>query len=174
MKGRIVERALFLIGQQNTGKSTQMRSMFRDRRFGTAGKIPLKNGPRKVHLSGERTLLLRKNSPHEKGEDLKTYLDSIDGDMGVGRWCLASSLHPHKSGDTPAAPEMIAGFKRRFRPERTRVCILSPIQNGVILDEGLTATLRKRLHAIGSEVFMIDATRETANGLILADFFDFT
>ena len=174
MNGRIVERALFLVGRQDTGKSTQMRSMFLDKRFGTAGQVPLKSGPRKVHLSGERTLLLRKNSPHEKGDDLKSYLDSIDGDMGLGRWCIAASLHPQESTYMPAADEVVASFGKRFRPERTRVCILSPIKTGAVLPDRLTGPLRKRLHALGSEVLTIDASRKTANGLMLADFFDFT
>ena len=34
---RHFERALFLIGDSGTGKSTQLRSLFRDWRFGTNG-----------------------------------------------------------------------------------------------------------------------------------------
>jgi hypothetical protein len=34
------ERALFIVGEQNSGKSTQLRSMFRDVRLGTSGIVP--------------------------------------------------------------------------------------------------------------------------------------
>ena len=34
------ERALFIVGEQNSGKSTQLRSMFSDPRLGSDGSVP--------------------------------------------------------------------------------------------------------------------------------------
>jgi hypothetical protein len=34
------ERALFVVGEPNSGKSNQLRSLFRDIRLGTGGTIP--------------------------------------------------------------------------------------------------------------------------------------
>ena len=36
-----VERALFIVGDPNTGKSVQIRSMFRDIRLSGDGQVPL-------------------------------------------------------------------------------------------------------------------------------------
>ncbi len=38
-----IERALFVVGEPNDGKSTQLRSLFSDRRFGPDGKVPAEN-----------------------------------------------------------------------------------------------------------------------------------
>ena len=38
-----IERALFVIGDQDTGKSTQLRSMFLDGRLGNQGEVPTEN-----------------------------------------------------------------------------------------------------------------------------------
>ena len=68
---RYVERALFLIGNQNTGKSTQLRSMFLDWRLSMQGQIPTShNLADSYQLSNERWLYLRLTSPHEADEAL--------------------------------------------------------------------------------------------------------
>jgi hypothetical protein len=66
------ERALFIIGEPNSGKSTQLRSMFRDVRLGTGGTVPTpRNLPEMYRLSNERCLYLRLTSPNEAGEWIK-------------------------------------------------------------------------------------------------------
>ena len=63
------ERALFVVGEQNSGKSTQLRSMFHDVRLGTEGTIPAATNLREMYrLSNERCLYIRLTSPHERGE----------------------------------------------------------------------------------------------------------
>ena len=63
---RYVERALFLIGDQSTGKSTQLRSMFLDQRLGKMGQIPSDHNLMESYpLSNGRRLYLRLSSPHE-------------------------------------------------------------------------------------------------------------
>jgi hypothetical protein len=65
------ERALFVVGEPNSGKSNQLRSMFRDVRLGTGGDIPMeKRLPELYRLSNERCLYLRLTSPHEAGESI--------------------------------------------------------------------------------------------------------
>ena len=52
-----IERALFVIGDQDTGKSTQLRSMFLDWHLGTQGEVPTASNVRKTYaLSNERWL----------------------------------------------------------------------------------------------------------------------
>jgi hypothetical protein len=63
------ERALFVVGEPNSGKGNQLRSMFRDLRFGTHGDLPAGKSLDEVHrLSNERSLDLRLTSPHEAKE----------------------------------------------------------------------------------------------------------
>ena len=63
------ERALFIVGEPDAGKSTQLRSMFCDVRLGTNGHIPAKaNLAGMYRLSNERCLYIRLTSPHERGE----------------------------------------------------------------------------------------------------------
>ncbi|HEV7676341.1 MAG TPA: hypothetical protein VGQ12_17550 [Candidatus Angelobacter sp.] len=65
------ERALFVVGDPDAGKSNQLRSMFRDVRLGTGGKIPKeKKLPELYRLSNERCLYLRLTSPHKRKNPL--------------------------------------------------------------------------------------------------------
>jgi hypothetical protein len=64
---------------------------------------------------------------------------------------------------------------RYFEPERTRVAFLSPDRRGRLLQETEQMGLVDGLREIPSvEVCWIDARDRTVNGLLLADFFDFT
>ena len=73
MKNYYFERALFIIGEPNSGKSTQIRSMFQDVRLGTKGVVPIANKLTEMYqLSYERCLYVRLTSPHEMGE----YIDN--------------------------------------------------------------------------------------------------
>lgn len=175
MHHRVVERALFIVGKQNTGKSAQLRSMFRDYRFGTQGKIPARL-PRTVLLGNDRTLLLRSNSPHESGHTFRTYFNSIEQQLGNGRWCIAAALQPERSGGGPMpdAFEVISRFIVRFKPERVRICLLSPTISGMVLRTEDAKAFHRRGWSLGAEVLCINAICRNANGLLLADFFDFT
>ena len=63
------ERALFIVGEQNSGKSTQFRSVFSDLRLGGDGSVPSAPNLREMYrLSNERCLYIRLTSPHERGE----------------------------------------------------------------------------------------------------------
>ncbi|KVD11635.1 hypothetical protein WI81_24395 [Burkholderia ubonensis] len=76
----------------------------------------------------------------------------------------------------PDAVTTIDEFIHRFEPERVRVALLSPNHmgnsdlqwdNGRDLSEDLLAIKRV-------EVIRIDVRKRKKNGLLLADFFDFT
>jgi GTPase Era involved in 16S rRNA processing len=61
MKKYYFERALFIVGKPNSGKSTQLKSMFRDVRFGTNSRIPPTRSIKEVYrLSNERALHIRR------------------------------------------------------------------------------------------------------------------
>ena len=180
-KSSHIERALFLMGAQETGKSTQLRSMFLDPRLGTGGQIPVdRNLVKSYPLSTHRWLYLRLTSPHEsRNEDMQTFLDKCARRMTPGpdlrRWNFAGALQIARTPDLPNGCQVIKAFVEAFSPERVRAVILSPTCQGKPIEwdsiRALTENLRDQT---ACEVAIIDATRQTANGLMLADFFDFT
>lgn len=78
-----LERVLLVCGGQNAGKSSRLRSMFVDPRFGTRSHIPTHSRVVPVRLSRERGLVVRFTSPHERGETLETFLGKIDRDRAM-------------------------------------------------------------------------------------------
>jgi hypothetical protein len=91
-----LERALFVVAPQDSGKSTQLRAMFLDRRMGNGGKIPSSNNLAETYyLSNERRLHLRLTSPHEWGESPSDFIEKTKGKMDDGRWCFAGPLQPN-------------------------------------------------------------------------------
>ena len=175
-----VERALFLVGDQNTGKSTQLRSMFLDWRFGNRGKVPpASNLPDTYPLSNERRLYLRVTSPHEAGETIEAFLNKCARKMqsstgGWRRWNFAGAVQISATQDLPEGKEVIRAFIKRFAPERVRAVLLSPGHSGNHLDPDSLRELVADLRSLANcEVIMVDATSRKANGLMYADFFDF-
>lgn len=179
--GVYVERALFMIGDQNTGKSTQLRSMFLDWRLGNQGKIPTARNVQNTYaLSNERWLYLRLTSPHEADESMDQFLEKCGKEMQpykrlARRWNFAGALQPIATSALAGAPDVISGFASHFTPERVRVVILSPDRSNKVMApvalQSLIALLRR---APGTEVMVVDATTRSGNGLLYADFFDFT
>lgn len=178
------ERALFVVGAQNSGKSVQLRSMFGDLRFGQRGRIPTGGRVADVYsLSNERWLHLRLTSPHERWECIlgangTNFLDKTEerimGHLRWGRrWNFACPLQPDASRNMPDVTKTIEAFAQRFQPERIRVAFLSPDRHGGTHQEGQLQAAAD-LQQIDCEVCWIDARNRTANGLLLADFFDFT
>lgn len=171
-----LERALFVVAPQDSGKSTQLRAMFLDRRMGNAGKIPTGNKLAETYyLSNERRLYLRLTSPHEWGESCSDFIDKTKSKMGYGRWCFAGSLQPNAAKQMPDVVDSVGRFQKAFSPERIRIVFLSPNRHGASLQAFLPARdLAADLLALGIEIACIDARSRTGNGLFLADFFDFT
>jgi hypothetical protein len=185
------ERALFVVGEPNSGKSNQLRSMFRDIRLGTDGNIPRERKlPDFYRLSNERCLYLRLTSPHEAKESLgrkhgrnsptnfleKTAKKIEENTPRWGRrWNFAGALQPFSRNHMPGVVATCHAFVRRFNPERTRIVFLSPDRHCTCLQESEHVELVDGLRRIESvEVCWIDARERTVNGLLLADFFDFT
>lgn len=173
---------LIVAGLQNAGKSTLLRSMFADHRFGTGGVPPVPSRLRLVPLSRERSLFFRMTSPHEYGDTRDAFLDKIDRAMErAGRFCtrfnMACAMQPHKTPKTPGIVSLCSAVLDRFAPERIRIVQIDPRQDGTSgapLDTGEI----NRLWNLGIEVVSVDARRPTddtllPNGLFLADFFDF-
>lgn len=189
MTSNYFERALFIVGDQNSGKSTQIRSMFRDFRLGANGSIPTKTNLVDVYrLSNERSLYLRLTSPHEAGEwigrrpdeDAENFLDKTKEKIEANtphagvRWNFVCPLQPLGFKNMPDAANTVSAFARRFEPERTRVLFLSPDRHGSLLQQA-HLPLVIGLRGIPSvEIAWIDARDRTENGLLIADFFDFT
>lgn len=174
-----IERALFVVGNQNTGKSTQLRSIFCDYKFGTRGDIPdAKNLSETYYLSHDRRLYLRLTSPNEWNESLEEFLTKTKSKTGSGRWCIASPLQPLPEKKMPGLLDVVQGFVSRFEPERVRVCFLSPDYNGNRLSESSDLDIETLVDDLwrisGVECLFIDARDRAKNGLLLADFLDFT
>jgi hypothetical protein len=179
------ERALFVVGEQNAGKSVQLRSMFRDYRLGARGRILAKNKVKETYsLSNERWLYLRLTSPHEtweciEGPNGENFLDKTEGKLRsnrgqASRWNFACPLQPAAFRNMPDVVDTVEAFVTRFRPERTRVAFLSPDRKGLFLQERHARLVRRLLRIASVEVCWISARDREANGLFLADFFDFT
>ena len=125
------ERALFVVGPQDSGKSVQLRSMFKDKRFGTDGLVETKRNPRKyIRLGHNRMLIFRVQSPHETGQSPDKFHDWIEAKFSKGRYCFAGALQPVAENDMPDVEESVRLFVDHFSPERTRICFLSPDQRG--------------------------------------------
>jgi hypothetical protein len=174
-----VERAQFVVAPQDSGKSSQLRSIFLDRRFGMDGQIPSSSQQKKLpdtyYISNERRLYLRLTSPNEYGETPKEFIDKTRGKMGDGRWSFLGPLQPDAFKQMPDVVDSVKYFINAFNPERVRVVFLSPNRHGTEVDNFIPGRdLRDELLQIGVEVACIDARRRAVNGLMLADFFDFT
>lgn len=181
-KSFYLERALFVLGDKNTGKSTQMRSMFLDRRLGKNGVIPTeKNPPSTYYISNERRLYLRLTSPHERNESLKKFFDICEKRMrspgrGISRWNFVGPLQlvSNNKNLIPDGVDVIKEFMDRFKPERTRAVILSPNCSGQHVDNNILLDHLDKMHKMDCEVILTDAQTSNKNGLIYSDFFDFT
>lgn len=175
------ERALFMMGDRDTGKSVQLRSMFLDWRLGTSGRIPTANKLRNSYpLSNERWLYLRLTSPHEAGDTMKGFLNTCTERMQSGkqswcRWNFAGAVQISAARNLPRGTEVIEEFINHFSPERVRAVILSPDRSGTVMPENERQQLIQELRLLTKcEVVTVDATSRDASGLIYADFFDFT
>jgi hypothetical protein len=176
-----IERALFVVGDPNAGKSVQLRSMFCDWRLGTKGIIPTTNNiPDRYVLSNERWLYLRLTSPHEMKETPKKFLDTCEKKMQTNRanarrWNFAGAIQPSAANKMPDALTTISNFVTRFEPERVRAILLHPDWQGHFTPQQDLEILLAGLQASPqTEVILTDARTRTGNGLIYADFFDFT
>jgi hypothetical protein len=173
-----LERALFTVGLQNTGKSTQLRSMFVDPRFGTNGILPSSRKIKVIPLSNERQLYVRLSSPHESRLNPQEFMRGIEKRMRTGRWCFAGALHPVKLNKMPDAAESIALFQNKFKVERIRVCFLSPDKRGRWIHDNnevnVDNLLQKLMRVDKVECMFVDARSKESNSLLLSDFFDFS
>lgn len=179
MNDKYLERVLFVAAGRHRGKSTQLRSMFRDVRLGTAGKIPKDRKLKDFYrLTNERFLYIRLSSPHELKESPKEFLrkteDKINaaGSQWGARWNFACALQAQAANRMPDVVESVKLFVEYFEPERVRVVLLNPDRGGKLLPEDDVLRLSRRLRRIPSvEVCWIDGRTKTSNGLLLADFF---
>jgi hypothetical protein len=144
-----------------------------------------------------------KNKSTGEPETMEIFLQKTAASMKAGgRWCFACPLHleplrdPRKNDGKLAFPELIEEFVGKFSPERTRIAFLSPgapndynDNSPRLLSEQLAGgqpgvnRLVDRLRKIrGVECIFLDARhrnerrarKKNVNGMVLADFFDFT
>jgi hypothetical protein len=168
-----MERALFVLGNQNAGKSKMLRHMFIDPRLGTSGNIPEKKIIKLVSLSRDRCLHVRCTSPHEMKETMDVFFEKLDHTMERAwdkywRFNLACAMQPSAANKMPDIVTTFKAFREKFEPERIRVIQINPRQDE---DETKMDLLSH------SEVAIVDGRRpapnQYPNGFFLADFFDF-
>ena len=179
------ERVLIVVGAQNAGKSTTLRSMYVDERFGTKGKIPTKSRLPLIKFSRERGVHIRCTSPHERGETDAKFFKLLDRAMerawfeeNCWRFNFACPMQLDETTKTSDAIALCSKIREQFFPERMRFVVLHPRQDG---QEGalLSSERFRALFKIGCEVVQINSIRQddnspSTNGRLLADFFDFT
>jgi hypothetical protein len=180
-----MERALFVLGGQNAGKSRMLRQMFVDTRLGTSGNIPDESIIKLVSLSHDRCLHVRCTSPHEMKETIKEFFGKLDRTMERAwdkywRFNLACALQPRAANNMPDVFTTLKALREEFEPERIRVIQINPRQDG---NEGGNDLLSHdevdALRSLRIEMAIVDGRRSLApneypNGFFLADFFDFS
>ncbi len=179
-----LERILLVCGEQNAGKSTALRSMYRDLRFGTKGKIPTASILKPIHFSQERALIIRCTSPHEAEETLDEFIGKIDNELerawsklDVYRMNYASAVQPNAINNMPDIIETCRAIHDAFWPERIRLVQLHPRQDGTA-GQMLSPQQIEKLRKWRVEVVTIDGSqaingRTFPNAMFLASFFDF-
>lgn len=181
MKEKYLERVLFVVAGRHCGKSTQLRSMFRDVRLGMKAEIPKDHKLKDFHrLTNESFLYLRLSSPHELKESPREFLSKTKAKIdGAGpewgrRWNFACALQAEAANKMPDSLETVESFVECLEPERTRVAFPNPGRSGKLLSEEDVLRLSRRLHRVPSvEVCWIDGRVKADNGLLPADFFAF-
>ena len=179
MNDKYLERVVFVVAGRHRGKSTQLRSMFRDVRLGTAGKIPKDRKLKDFYrLTNERFLYIRLSSPPELKESPKEFLRKTGNKINTAgsewgrRWNFACALQTEAANKMPDVVESVKLFVEYFEPERVRVVLLNPDRGGKLLPEDDVLRLSRRLRRIPSvEVCWIDGRAKASNGLLVADFF---
>lgn len=178
------ERALFVMGDKNAGKTFQIRHMCSDKRLGTRGKVPQSGHgvPTKVWLSNERLLCIRTQAPQEAYETRAAFIGRTIRTVGndCPRWNFVCPMRINKRGVSPGGINLIQSFVHAFSPERVRVAILHPRKDGVLLDglntphefRSIADQVRRLSGCPIVEPMIVDARRR--NGLLLPNFFDFT
>lgn len=180
-----IERVQFIIGERNAGKSTQIRSMFQDIRMYTDRHIPTKRKlPDFTYLSQERGLYVRITSPHEYNETVDEFFDKTETKMEGQGWLRGNFICPLHPGPykkiTISTVELIQRFYDRFKPERIRVAFLNPDKGSNYFAPAKLEKMQDDLRGyVGEpipriECISIDARHKTGQGMLLADFFDFT
>lgn len=171
------ERALFVLGYQNAGKSTAIRRMYKDWRMGRQGQVPQKRTTRfpVIRLSNERMLYVRVQSPQERGEDWTKFTGRIDRAIRTNgpnaRWNSACAMQISRGTNIAGGLSVIRRFIRKYKPERVRVALMNPPARGdALTDDDLTKIL-EGIQALAGEPLQVYGRGQS--GFLLADFFDF-
>lgn len=174
---RYLERALFVVGDQGDGKSSQIRDITRDFRLGYGGQSQIGSPgrlPDWIALSGERWLHIRLTSPHEYGDGFNEFVEKIDDkhDFPKYRWNFLGALQTNALRNMLNSELVVEQFVNRYRPERARVALIYRSYTGRLRSSTQIDRIANHCNKIDVEFSMIDASHN--NGLFLADFFDFT
>lgn len=174
-----LERALFVVGDQNDGKSSQIRDTFRDQRFHNNGYSKIgENGrlPNWVSLSNDRWLHIRLTSPHEYGEGFDRFIEKIDAmedhQTGKYRWNFLCALQTNSFGNMPNSEDVVMRFNKIYKPERSEIALIHTGHGGKVRSILEIDRISSCCRANNIQLRMIDARID--NGLSLADFFDFS
>lgn len=161
LRPSLIERVLLVAGPRNSGKSTQLRAMFRDPRLGNEEDAATRrNLPDTYRLSPDRQLYLRLMSPHEAGATLEEFLDKIGEKTTAGRWCVASAVQVEATQRMPDLPTVVSAIDRRFSPERIRIVLSRRI--GAVTDWSMRVTILRPCAARLPSLKSCRLTRERA------------
>jgi hypothetical protein len=180
-----MERALFVLGGQNAGKSRTLRQMFIDTRLGTSGNVPEESIIKLVSLSHDRCLHVRCTSPHERKETIDEFFEKLDHTMERAwdkywRFNFACAMQPRAANNMPDLFSTFKAFREKFEPERIRVIQIDPRQDEdeKKIDLLLSHHEVDELRTLRIEMAIVDGRKSSApnqhpNGFFLA-VFDFS
>jgi hypothetical protein len=93
----------------------------------------------------------------------------------IWRWNFVSAMQTSNTSITSDGVTLISKFATHFSPERIRCAIISPDWQGNYLAESEHTRISKALYKIPrTDVLTVDTRQKEKNGLMYADFFDFT
>ncbi|AZZ36403.1 hypothetical protein CIK05_06225 [Bdellovibrio sp. qaytius] len=194
-----IERALFIVGVQNSGKTTLINNAIDSvphwLKIGTPRPKKIKN--KKYNLGGsyiissDRKLYVRTSSFHESGRNTAYFLKSMKDKTKTGRWNVICPMQPEatytKEGNVKMAEpaEAIKKFIERFNPEHIRVYLLDlrfdKIEKTkkrksvvVINDKDIRKHISKLQKIKNVECTYLNVKNENKNNHTITDFFNFS
>jgi hypothetical protein len=174
MSRKILVNCLFIIGGQDTGKSSTLRSLFKDHRLGREGTIPTEKKIEEIISLGPTTsLILRLTSPHEYNESSSEFFRKIKKNITPNKsWSFAAPLQPYSFKKMPNLIETINRFQKHFYAHKIIIAFLDPDRHGNS-DRNIVNLINDLHSHTNVYCLRIDATIKYRNAFLLSQLLTF-